>query len=464
MKRAVFASVLGFVFVTGCVALPQATEDRSDPPAARVTGAVSPPPELFEHPSHQAGAALTCNAGWTLRQSECTSEVPGAAVALRTTRCAASGVGAVTDPCTVEQCRPDYEMKGNTCAPLACVPNASLGEVDCAKEIPGAELAAKSKSCDATGHDFKFGACRLGTCMRGYYPSGGACLPQACTPNARDVEPCSAPYASFAFRTRTCSSAGDHYDYGGCFAQLCQPGYVLSNDSCAPQQCQPGYVDVVSCSDQILHASVATRQRFCSADGLGYSYGACTLRSCATGYRMDLGSCVAQACTPSTSQTVSCANDVFQAAVATRTQTCNAEGSGYTFSTCTVSSCNPGYVLRNGVCIGDFHASVRFVDAYRGAYDPSLGVDLAQGPIGFQIQNTGTGPGYFSVSPNQGELDLYLKRLAPGEIAQDYLRTSGYPCGWVTVEMTVVSHGDPYTPVDQTVYRFPVKDSRLACR
>ena len=184
-------------------------------------------------------------------------------------------------------------------------------------------------SCDSSGKSY---SCKdSGNCIAGYSKVNGTCQAQICNPNS--VVNCSIPNGA---GNKTCSVDG--MSYGSCQASSCQSGYYNKNGSCVAQVCTPNSKQ--SCS---LLNFVGTE----TCDASGSSYSSCDISSskvCTSGYYLNLGSCVAQKCTPGSSSTC-------LAAEGTGIHSCNSTGSD--FGTCTLTQCNPGYHLTNNTCVAN---------------------------------------------------------------------------------------------------------------
>ncbi len=239
-----------------------------------------------------------CEANESYGVVSCTSNIPFSLVANKSKNCNDVGSDFVFGDCRVEECQTGYYKSENSCLALACSPSQDLGFADCKSEIPFATAASKTKSCDAQGTDYVYGSCVLGSCEIGYYKQNNSCIPNVCTPNqTSDPVSCTfdISYSSSASRTKTCNAQGSGYDYGACTLGSCQSGFYSSGNSCLPQACQPNSVVSMDCPLEVQFATEATKLRTCNSDGSSYSFGMCTVKSCTAGYTLQSNTCVYQA-------------------------------------------------------------------------------------------------------------------------------------------------------------------------
>jgi hypothetical protein len=331
-----------------------------------------------------------CVPGTSLGQADCRAEVPGAASAGRSVTCNSAGNGYVQGSCVTTGCQSGFIATGNACLAQACAPRAALGNASCASEIPFAAVAAKSKACNVAGDGYTYGACVASSCQSGYLLQNNSCVPQTCAPSASlgDID-CAGeiPFSAVALKSRACNSAGDGYRYGACAVSTCQSGYLRTGNSCAPQACVPGAATAsVSCTAEIPFSASATKSKTCNSIGDDFDYGPCSLAACQSGYVMQSGACVPQACTPGQSYgAVSCVDQSPYATAATRTQSCDALGTAYVYGPCTVTSCQIGSFSHGNYCSSyqPFSpASASFI---------SYGVWAAGGYASFAAVNCATG-------------------------------------------------------------------------
>ena len=299
--------------------------------------------------------APICEASAVVDKLNCSVEILHSLAAHKDKICSSDGMSTDLSNCVLDTCEAGYLKQGNICLVQACNPNQSYGDISCTAEILHSQMAKKSKDCNSTGLDYIYGSCQLEQCMSGYYKSGNSCVAQSCTPNQMDFEDCKAdiPNAMTAQKSRTCNSNGSSYTYGSCSLQTCKSGYYKSGNMCVAQACVPDqYLGMVSCNNEIPHSQTTEKTQTCNSDGSGYVYGSCSLVVCESGYYKYGNSCLPQTCNPGDTMQVDCASEMTNATVATKSKTCNAFGSGYMFGTCIATACDAGYEVSGaGTCI-----------------------------------------------------------------------------------------------------------------
>ncbi len=280
----------------------------------------------------------------------CVSQIANAVVATMTRSCNVDKTGYVYGPCMVQSCQSGYALQSNECLPEPCPPGAT-STIDCSSQKANSVIASATQTCNDSGTDFTYGACTIESCRNGYVLQANSCVPQSCTPGAVSSVDCASqkPNSAVAAQTQTCNASGTDYTYGSCNVQSCVTGYQLQSNSCVPQACTPGSTSAIDCSSQKPNSQTASQPRVCNSTGSDYTYGTCTVQTCKSGYALQSNSCVVQSCTPGTMITIACAS--ANASSATQTQTCNASGTGYTYGACTVQSCQSGYHLQNNSCV-----------------------------------------------------------------------------------------------------------------
>ncbi|MEZ4394664.1 MAG: hypothetical protein R3A48_26625 [Polyangiales bacterium] len=135
-------------------------------------------------------------------------------------------------------------------------------------------------------------ACGVGR----FCDASGACLPQRCTPNARQCVSTT--------RARICDNRG---------------ATAIDTDCASGQRCVDGQCLMNACTPNAARCSDAFTRAVCSGDGAME-----TAARCPTGQRCDAGACVAQACTPNAAR----CSDAFTRAV------CSADGARETTTRC----------------------------------------------------------------------------------------------------------------------------------
>jgi hypothetical protein len=133
--------------------------------------------------------------------------------------------------------------------------------------------------------------------------------------------------------SQTCNSSGSAWGACGNFTS-CDSGFNLQNGACVANACTPN-------TQQSCQTGNGTGSQSCNVDGS--AWGVCgNITNCNSGFNLQNGVCVANVCNPNAQQ--SC-----QAGNGTGSQTCN--GSGSAWGACgNIASCNSGYSLYNGAC------------------------------------------------------------------------------------------------------------------
>src|SRR5262249_5241927 len=154
--------------------------------------------------------------------------------------------------------------------------------------IPHSNSAIKTKDCNILGNGYVYGTCVLETCASGYHALANTCVVDFCKANqpSRSVNCTSEiPHAQRAEKTKTCNAAGTDYIYGNCQLDHCLTGYYQDGNSCKADACVPKRnLGTVDCHSEILNSTKATRAKSCNSTGSDYAYGSCKLEKCADGY------------------------------------------------------------------------------------------------------------------------------------------------------------------------------------
>ena len=249
----------------------------------------------------------------------------------------------------------EVKMTTYQCSLIACTPGSAVGNSDCKSDIANSENATKSKTCNSAGGSVVFGKCTASACKSGYYLDQNVCSPQRCEPNKVNSVDCKAEKtnSAVAVKTQTCKQNGSDYTYGACNVTGCASGYYLKDGSCVAQACKPSQsYGSVNCMSDIPSSAAASKSKTCNSLGSDYIYGNCGVTSCAAGYYMSGNSCVAQKCKPNvTTPNVDCKSQALFASVATLTRTCKSVGDNYVDGPCEVSSCSSGYYLSGKSCV-----------------------------------------------------------------------------------------------------------------
>ena len=249
------------------------------------------------------------------------------------------------------ECASGFTKVGAVCVPQICSPNT-------VSSCPVAN-GTGSKTCSVSG--LGFGSCQVSSCNAGSYLSGGACVPQVCSPGS------SVPCVSNHFiGTRTCSTEGSgfnlcvasstcesgYYNQSGvCLPQVCSPGTQSScsisngsgvrtcntdgsaQNSCSVSSCQSGYhVNGATSEADTISCSVSNGAGTKTWNGSGY--GSCQVASCSSGFTSNGSACMAQSCSPNSTQSCSITNG-------SGVRTCSSDG--MTLGSCQVAACSAGY-------------------------------------------------------------------------------------------------------------------------
>ncbi|MBT4762939.1 MAG: hypothetical protein HOO06_14690 [Bdellovibrionaceae bacterium] len=199
-------------------------------------------------------------------------------------------------------------LSSQTPKELYCVPNKQIIN-DCSLEIANATSAERVKICKSDGSSFVFGNfCELKSCLPNFQIVDNRCestivAPEPiCVEGTDDEIPCDANFATDATRTRSCDLGGLSYTTSNlCVIRECDTDHDLDSDNnlCVDK---PTYVcefpssQMVSCLDQVdVSAAVAMQSKSCDEDRVGYSYGSCQISDCDPGFELSSGgSCVAK--------------------------------------------------------------------------------------------------------------------------------------------------------------------------
>lgn len=239
--------------------------------------------------------------------------------------------------------------KSGTCAPGKVVSSTS-----CTSEIANSTNASITAVCNSKGTGVLPSTCKVEGCQVGYQISDSKCIPIPCISGTKDYISCASleDHSIAAKKERSCSASGDGLAAGPCVIERCESGYELKNGKCLPVICTASVaLGAIDCSADIPNSAQASRSKSCNAQGTGYDYGTCSLSKCASGFYAVGSSCVAQSCTPDQSlgNTI-CVGEIPNSLVATKSITCSTTGDGYRYGSCNLNSCLDGYAPLNGVC------------------------------------------------------------------------------------------------------------------
>lgn len=293
----------------------------------------------------------TCKAGEVIETKSCSEEIKYSEVATRKVTCGSDGSKAIGQ-CRVSTCKTMFRIEGNKCVP-ECDRYGAWPDETCTSEIPNAHIATKYRYCtgsDTSSFVLNYGPCQVSQCESGYVLLDNKCTPGICKPN-EDAAPlaCPIPFGA-GMKSKTCAADGQSYTYGSCILSSCDMGYHASENSCVANSCVPGSEQPAEdCTGSIPFSATATRAKTCNAVGDGYNYGTCTALSCLPGYVNQGNGCRPRTCDPNAIlRDVSCTSEIANSLDATKTQTCNSNGSGYVYGECRATVCMPGFALESG--------------------------------------------------------------------------------------------------------------------
>ena len=118
------------------------------------------------------------------------------------------------------------------------------------------------------------------------------------------------------------------------------------------RHCTSGTRSTQSCT---IANGTGTQARTCSA-GVWSSWGTCSVVSCNAGYAPSGNQCVSATCTGASSQSCSVTNGT-----GSQSRTCSA-GVWSSWGTCSVVSCNTGYVRSGSMCVSSATGTVYTID------------------------------------------------------------------------------------------------------
>lgn len=215
----------------------------------------------------------SCNSGFYNNGGSCVAQVcspnstASCSIANGTGAKTCNSTGSAYGSCQLTSCNAGYYNNGGSCSPQVCTPNSS--NACTVNNFAGTQV------CNSNGSSLS--ACvSSGSCISGYYLSGGSCVPQACTPNS--TQSCSIANGS---GSQTCNSQGSAY--GSCQLTSCNAGYTNVSGSCVAQVCSPNSTS--SCS-------VANGSGTQTCNSNGTAQGSCVANSCNSGYTLSGGQCV----------------------------------------------------------------------------------------------------------------------------------------------------------------------------
>lgn len=231
-----------------------------------------------------------------------------------------------------------------------CSPSSS-SSVSCVGDKANSSVASKTRSCNADGLGYNYGACVVTACASGFYldPATGSCVQQICVPNSlQPTEDCKASItnSAVAIRTKSCNYNGSGYYNTQCMLSSCASGYAKVDNTCVQQVCTPSAVlPAEDCKASISFSAVATRSKSCNQLGTDYTFGTCTVSSCNPGFAKVGNTCAQQICTAGSTQSISCASQIPNSMTASKLGTCNSSGTDYSYGSCIATSCIPPYVV-----------------------------------------------------------------------------------------------------------------------
>ena len=117
-----------------------------------------------------------------------------------------------------------------------------------------------------------------------------------CQPNSQRTINCTPDMANAIFATRieVCNTQGTNFLSGVCIISQCSVESTLQNNQCitiSPTLCTAGSITTLDCHSEIANSLTASRLQTCTPDGLGYTYETCTVSSCQSGYEQNANSC-----------------------------------------------------------------------------------------------------------------------------------------------------------------------------
>lgn len=132
---------------------------------------------------------------------------------------------------------------------------------------------------------------------------------------------------------------------------------ILQFEPRVHQVCTPNQSQSVNCTADILNAALAAKTSTCDSKGSGYLYGTCQAKACKAGFTVSGNACEPLVCTGLNQ--VDCKGEIANSASAFKLRMCNPKKDGYTYASCQVTACAPGYALHNNSCSKSYILSCR---------------------------------------------------------------------------------------------------------
>jgi hypothetical protein len=180
-------------------------------------------------------------------------------------------------------------------------------------------------------------------CDTGRRQEGSTCKANNCTANEVQSESCTVPKGTAGTRSRTCKSDGSDWGkWSACVAQSCTGGYVLINTKCEKVICTKDEETTTETATHIL-----TIGRACTHSGTKLEE-AWVRKGCKSGYVVVSYSddCMKRVCTEDKTVILT---PIKNAQSTKRIDKCLENGAKISSETVTV--CNTGFALKNGICI-----------------------------------------------------------------------------------------------------------------
>lgn len=314
-----------------------------------------------------------CNSGYQFIAQKCvqkkvctprrvsfnTCHMEGAVSASAKSTCHSTGMFYMTEACTARSCRASFELINGKCVretldpSLTCTPGTQKID-NCIQEISGALTAQKISKCNGSG-TYDVQSCKLIKCQSSHYKEGNQCRVNSCTPNQATYDICTQTIqnASLAKRKKICNTDGSGFSsIDICRAESCLDGYILQNNKCVtdPNRCITGTKRVESCVNEISSAESASKTFTCNSDG-SETAGSCVLEQCQSNYNIQGNNCILNVCAPNSKTYETCTTQIPNALRARILKTCNNTGSALaSTSQCLLEQCATGFIKNGNIC------------------------------------------------------------------------------------------------------------------
>ncbi len=222
--------------------------------------------------------------------------------------------------------------------------NDEMVQIDCSSQFVGDNVASAfiTRQCHADG-SYEDSQCQIYSCNTDYQIINNSCseIPRTCV--GLSSQSC-VVLNGYGLQTRICDN-GDWTNWSSCQITSCNSGYTLTSSGCSALTCSGDSSQ--SCT---IANGTGIQSRTCSL-GDWSSWSSCEITSCNSGYENIGGTCSALTCSGDSTQSCTIANGV-----GIQSRTCSL-GDWTNWGSCTVASCNTGYIRSGDTCIVNVSAN-----------------------------------------------------------------------------------------------------------